>query len=168
MDDNLKESLEKFLKRAQEAGVSGERADKGELSKVNDQLGGIIPDWYIELITSYPLCAIYFQWQAYPEEDDFDGRSNIFWSRPSEILKESKELYPGIGLLKEGYFNIACDEDGMGDPYFINADSGNNPAFYRVYHEKVKDPETQIGEHDGRKVSERLSDFFDLALFENE
>lgn len=168
MDSALINSVEKFLLRAQKAGVSGELADKNEMIKVNEQLGGIIPEWYIDLITSYPICAMEFQWQAYPEEDDFDGRSNIFWSRPSDILRESKELCPGASLLGEGYFNVACDDDGMGDPYFINANSGNNPPFYEVYHEKVKDPETQVGEFDVRKISERLSDFFDMAFFENE
>lgn len=168
MDNVLKNSVEKFLERAHNAGVSGKLADKDEIIEVNEKLGGLIPDWYIDLITSYPICAMELQWQAYPEEDDFDGRSSIFWSRPSEILKESTELYPGIGLLNDGYFNVACDNDGLGDPYFINAKGGNNPPFYEVYHEKVKDPETQIGEFDGRKVTERLSDFFDIALFEDE
>ncbi len=125
MDSALKNSVEKFLIRAHDAGVSGKIADKDEIIKVNDQLGGIIPEWYIELITTYAICAIEFQWQAYPEEEDFDGRSNIFWSRPSDILKESKELYPGVGLLKDGYFNVACDDDGMGDPYFIKVNEGN-------------------------------------------
>ncbi len=53
------------------------------------------------------------------------------------------------------------------DPYFMKADESSNPPFYQVYHEKVKDPETQVGKFDGRKVSEKLSDFFDSAVFED-
>ena len=166
MDRQLEDAVKRFLQRAQQAGMAGELADESEVKKVNEELGGIIPNWYIELVTTYPICALQFQWQAYPEEDDFDGRSSVFWSRPADILKESRDLYPGAGLIKDGYFNVACDEDGTGDPYFINSNEGNNPPLYEVYHERVKDPETQVGEFDGRKASERLSAFFDNALFE--
>ena len=78
MNEQLKNSVERLLRRAEANGVAGERADRAKLEAINRKLGGIIPDWYIELLRQYPVCGLEFAWQEYPEEDDFDGRSHVF------------------------------------------------------------------------------------------
>lgn len=158
-------SVEKLLNRAEKFGVKGTIANRAEIEEINIKLGGVIPTWYIELISTYHLCELEFEWQEYPTEDDFDGRSSVFWSRPSEIWNETHEAYPGVGIFQEGYFNIACDDDGMGDPYFISANDGDNPTVYHVYHEGVTGADTKVGEFDAGIAAQKLSGFFDKAIF---
>lgn len=166
MNPKLKKAVEAFLVRFNESAAMGQKAERNEIEEVNKQLGGIIPTWYIELITTYPICGISFQWQAFPPEDDFDGRSWVMWSRPQDTLTESTELFPGIDLLTLGYFNVACDEDGTGDPYFISAADGDNPTLYQVYHEKLTGVETTVGNWDAAVAADTLSQFFDNAIIE--
>ena len=140
--------------RANAIGVEGVVADKSVLDALCTKLNGTIPDWYVELVSTYPLCGLECQWQAYEPEDDWDGCSDILWSRPEDILSESNELYPGLGIIKLGFFNVACDENGSGDPYFINCNEGDNPPFYQVYHEKYAGgTETKAGDFDARIVA---------------
>ena len=88
-----------------------------------------------------------------------------FWSRPSDIWEETHEAYPGVGIFEKGFFNVGCDDDGMGDPYFISVHDGDNPALYHVYHEGVIDADTKIGTYDAGCAAQKLSDFFDSAIF---
>ncbi|MCP4344326.1 MAG: hypothetical protein GY795_02235 [Desulfobacterales bacterium] len=164
MNIELKKSLDKSLKKAEADGVSGNKASKTEFNDINLKLGGIIPDWYIELLTTYPLCGLVFEWQEYPEEDDFDSRSSVFWSRPSDIWDETHGAYPGAGIFEKGYFNIMCDDDGMGDPYFMSSNDGDNPTVLHVYHEGVIGADTKIGEFDAGIAAKKLSEFIDKAI----
>jgi hypothetical protein len=166
MNPELKQAIEAFLSRFIESGELGQQAERDEVEVLNRRLGGIIPTWYAELITTYPICGISFQWQAFPPEDEFYGRSSVMWSRPQDTLIESTELYPGIDLLSIGFFNVACDEDGTGDPYFISATDGDNPTLYQIYHEKLIDAETTVGNWDAAIAAASLSQFFDNAIIE--
>ena len=167
MNVELEESIQRFLARAAEANEEGTVAERKEIEEVNNRLEGIIPAWYIDLITTHPICGIECQWQQYPEEEDYDGRATLRWSPPQDIWWESHEGYPGAGILELGYFSVACDWDGMGDPYFISVNEGDHPPLYQVYHEHYKgDPELMIGDFQGRLVGKSLSEFFDQAMFD--
>lgn len=166
MNNELIAAIERFLSRAEVAGCAGAKAGKNEIESVNEKIGGVIPNWYIDLLTRYPLCGIEFQWQEYPEEDDFDGRSSVMWSRPSDVFDESYDAYPGYEIIDKGFFNVACDFDGMGDPYFIDSGAGDNPPLYRVYHEGAQGADIQVGEFDAGIAAPKLSEFFDKAIFE--
>jgi hypothetical protein len=165
MNERLKQSVERLLNRAKSANVAGRTVEKNEIEEVNSRLSGLIPGWYVELLTKYPLCGLEFWWQQFPEEDDFDGRSNVLWSRPSDIWDETHEAYPGIAILEEGFFNVGCDCDGMGDPYFIDSKAGEDPPVYRVYHEGAIGADARIGGFDADVVAKSLSDFFDSMSF---
>ncbi len=61
--------------RAEESGHIGLREERGEWQKLNVDLGSIIPEWYIELVTSVPLVGLEFGWQISEPEKDDDGVS---------------------------------------------------------------------------------------------
>jgi hypothetical protein len=87
-----------------------------------------LPQWLSALLQNYSLCGAELFWQAYPPEDDFDGRSYIVLADPGNMAAESTELTPGCDILPLGFVCIAADGDGIGDPYFIPLDKEDPPC----------------------------------------
>jgi hypothetical protein len=52
---------------------------------------------------------------------------------------EAEELYPGIGVYRDGFIPVGGCAFGSGDPYFINVNDGENGPLYRIYHDAVGD-----------------------------
>ena len=165
MNDELQIAVEAFITKASESGQTGKAVDINECVKFNDKLNLIIPDWYQELITTYPLSGIEFMWQAFEPEEDFDGLSTVWWADTDNIYSETSELMPGARILKEGYFCVACDN--IGDPYFINSKDGENPTVYQVSHELLAESKLIISGFTAKVVGKKLSDVFDNAIFES-
>lgn len=126
-------------------------------------MGNRIPGWYLELVTTVPICGLELGWQAYERGDDFDGIKWLYWSDPLDMRSESLECYPGIAILQRGYINVASDSTSGGDPYFIPTDQGDNPPLFQVYHDVSDDPEV-IVQHGRQLVVGSLSEFLNKAL----
>ncbi|MFO7603600.1 MAG: SMI1/KNR4 family protein [Gammaproteobacteria bacterium] len=165
MNNELKLAVETFISKASESGQTGKAIDKNECIQLNEKLNLIIPEWYQELITTYPLSGIEFMWQAFEPKEDFDGLSTIWWADADNIYSETSETMPGAKLLKEGYFCVACDNDGIGDPYFINSTDGENSTVYQVSHELLAESELIISGFTAAIVGKKLSEVFDNAIF---
>lgn len=134
-----------------------------EMQKLNTDCDGLIPGWYIEMMTTYPLCGLSFEWQAFEPDGNFNGVSTAGWSSPRHMRGEMFDAYPGEAIRPRGYINVALDENGGGDPYFIPTNRGDNPPLFQVYHDVSDDPDEII--QDGMKMAaEKLSDFFRDAV----
>ena len=63
MNAEVEKAASELVKRATAAGLVGSVADSAELQRVNEDLGGKLPDWYTELILTFPLCGLDLGWQ---------------------------------------------------------------------------------------------------------
>ena len=163
MNQHLQRSATALLERASTASQVGRRADRGELIALNQECGGIIPAWYIELMTTYPLCGLELGWQSSASGEDDDGVSWMQWSDPAGMRSEMLECYPGIAIRGSGYINVASCSHGTGDPYFIRAVDEDDPAVIQVAHDVSDDPNLIL--RDGVSVvAERLSQLFTKAF----
>jgi hypothetical protein len=163
MNQNLERAVVALLARARTAGKAGSRAVLEEMNALNQDCGGIIPGWYIELVTTYPLCGLELGWQSSPGDGDDDGVSWMRWSDPAGMRSEMLECYPGIAIRGRGYINIAECSHGSGDQYFLAALAGEDPAVLQVAHDVSDDPELIL--RDGVfVVAEKLSDLFTNTL----
>ena len=59
--------------RAKADGHPGYCEDVATWRKLNADLGGIIPEWYITLMTSVPLVGLEFGWQSLEPKGEDDG-----------------------------------------------------------------------------------------------
>ncbi len=155
----VQQSAKGLVERAAALGQHGVVAGEEELQQLNRDMGNRMPCWYIELLTSVPLCGLEFGWQAYEPDGDFDGIEWLQWSDPANIRSESLECYPGVAILERGYINVASDMTGGGNPYFIPADQGHDPPLFQVYHDISDDPDIIVQEG-CQLVANSLSEFF--------
>ena len=124
-----------LIARAAANGFTGSVEDIGEWQRLNSELGGVIPIWYIELVTTVPLVGLELGWQSLEPEGEDDGVSWMEWLDAANVRLEMLEAYPGIPLLSRGYLCIAGCSHGSGDQYFIPTDQGNDPPLYQIDHE---------------------------------
>lgn len=162
MDAQLKRSVEEFVKRTTGTISQGKAIDVGALLELNNRLQNTLPDWFIELVSSYPLSEAEIDFPLYEPEDDYDGYVTIEIAKPEDIFNETNESYPGIAIKPLGYFCFGTDPTGGGDPFFIPNNKGENPPVFQVYHD-VSDQGEAIEKGGIEKIAESLSDFFDKA-----
>ena len=149
-----------LAERAKVAGEKGKTASPRELSALNSDMGGRIPDWYIELVTSVPICGLEFALNA----NDEDGVL-IEWSDSNGMRGESLECYPGLAILERGFINIGGDPIGSGDSFFINGpEGGDDPPVFQVYHD-ISDEADEIIRRGLNLIAPSLSTLFREASF---
>ena len=161
MDARVKQAASGLVERATTAGLVGAVADVAQLHQLNQDLGGKLPDWYAELLATFPLCGLELGWHD-DDDEDTDDVWWMLWSTPEHLRGESLEAYPGLAILERGYINVALCAHGSGDPYFIPTDKGENPPIYQVYHD-VSDEADEILKEGLKLVSASLSEFFETA-----
>ena len=160
MNRRLKRAAAELVARASRLDRVGKSDDRSALQALNDEMGGRLPAWYVELLTMFPLCGLELGWR---DEDQVDW---MLWNDHRGIRSESVECYPGLPILSRGYVNVASDAGGSGDPYFISTDS-NDPPVYRVYHD-VSDQADQILAQGRNLIAASLSELFRKAVLTDE
>lgn len=165
MNQEIQMSIEQFLRKANQNGLAGELISREEANILNNQLNCLIPDWYINLLTTYPISGIELAYQAFPPEQDYDGILWIEILNSKGIFEETNNFYPGIAIQSLGYFCIGGDAAGGGNPYFVSANQGDNPPVFQVYHD-VSDDGAEIVKNGMRMVAQTLSQLFDIAILD--
>lgn len=150
-----------FAERAMASGQRGACADAAELAALNTAMGGRMPDWYMGLLRSVPLCGLELKWLA----EGVDGA--IEWCGVKGIRSESLDCLPGVAILERGYINVGSDPYGSGDSYFMPTDQGDDPPVFQVYHD-VSDQADEILADGLLQVAARLSDLFRHAGLAND
>ncbi len=164
INEHLKKSVESFLLKAKTSGIEGKLISKKDFNELNIKLNGIIPNWFIELFSSYSLAGIGFDFQAYEPEEDFDGLMPFEFADSVNIFNETEECSPGCYIQEIGYFCIGTDPSGGGNPFFINKKDLDNPKIYQVYHD-VSNDANEIENEGMEIVGQSLSEFLDKAIF---
>ena len=161
----IKESINNYLTRS---GQTGKILSEKELESLNKKLNGLIPNWFIEVITETPLAGLEVGWQAFPPEEDYDG---VEWVTllDAELLSECNiDSYPGSFLWPLGYFTFGYGAAWAGNCFAFNPQEGEDPAVYEVWHDTARNTDEMIKafkENKGvKKVSESFSGFFDNAI----
>jgi len=126
--------------------------------QVNSKMGGMIPTWYIELVTTVPLTELEIGWQEPGHNQPDDDIYWVEWLDAQTIRQEGLDLHPGKSILPRGYLCIGSS-NCAGDQYFISIHNGDNPPLYRIDYETNGDAEEILTK--GRNlVTFSLSEFF--------
>jgi hypothetical protein len=162
MNKQVEKVVAELTSKAKGTSNEGHLLTVEDLNRLNSQLGNILPEWYMELFSTYPLSAMHLGYPQYEPEDDFDGYVQCEMATPQNIYDEMELCYPGIAIKGLGYFCFAVGMSGVGDQYFTTSKKGDNPPVYQVYHDVSEDGE--IIEREGMiKVADSLSEFFTKA-----
>ncbi len=113
-------------------------ASAEEVAVLQNDLGGRLPAWYIELLTTVPLCYLTFEYQS---EDD--ATYFLYWNDPANLRSESLDLWPGQPILERGYICIV-GVDGVGDSLFFSVEEGDDPPLYYIAHDSGADADTVL------------------------
>lgn len=153
-----------LVARAEANGHAGSVDDAEEWERLNSDLGGIIPGWYIELMTSVPMIGLNFGWQSSEAQSEDDGISWVEWFDAANVRLEMLELHPGVSLLVRGYVCVA-GSNGTGNQYFVSVHDGDDPPLYQIDHETDEVADDILAR--GREmVAPSLSEFFQAAKVE--
>ena len=159
----LSEALD-LVARADANGHSGFVESAAEWNQVSRELGGVIPTWYIELVTTVPLIGLEIGWQEQAHEQPDDAIYWVEWLDAQNVRSEALDLHPGNSILSQGYFCVGSSSCA-GDQYFISIHDGDDPPLYQIDHETNEDMEEILTK--GRDlVASSLSEFFRSAKVE--
>ena len=151
-----------LIVRANANGHRGFTGNPADWNDINKELGGVIPTWYIELVTTIPLAGLEIGWQEPGHEQPDDTIYWAEWFDAQNARLEALELHPGKSILSHGYLCVA-DGNGTGDQYFISLRDGEDPPLYQIDHETDEDAEEILTK--GRYlVASALSGFFRGAI----
>ncbi len=94
----------------------------------------LIPDYWRHFVDTNHLLGreIEFPW---PGEENLVAVIEILDDKNIEM--EANELWPGIGIRKDGFIPIGGCSIGSGDPYCINIHDGEGGPLYVADHECV-------------------------------
>lgn len=123
--------------------ATGEKLERDELDKLNAELLGVIPNWYVDLISNNPLSGMEIGWQSSQPEDDYDG---IEWIQILDIplLKEiNSEGRPGEFLSKLGYFIFGYGSAWGGNAFAFSSSAEDN-KIYEVWHDTAQNIDEMV------------------------
>ena len=155
-----------LVARARANGHTGSVGDAAEWERLSSDLGGIIPEWYIELTTSVPLVGLEIGWQSSEPEQDDDGLAWLYWMGADDTRSEALEAYPGIAVVRRGYICVASCLHRTGDQYFIPTNQGDDPPLYNTYHD-VGDSADEILDGGREVAASSLPEFFRTSRVES-
>lgn len=159
MNINLEKAVVAFYLKAKETTTEGQIINSEEMNELNNKISNILPKWFIELFSTYPLSGAQIDYRQYEPEDEYDGYVDFKIASPQDIYNETQECYPGIAIKELGYFCFGIDPTGSGDQYFTTSKEGDNPPVFQVYHD-VSDIGVEIERNGMTKIATSLSEFF--------
>jgi hypothetical protein len=157
MHPSVKQAVERYLARSID---TGRRVSHAEIKELQARLTVPLPDWYVELLLTYPLAGLFLDYPLYEAEGEYDGFFSIEIANLQNIYSETEECHPGLAIKELGYACLAIDPTGGGDPYFMRVVEGDNPSVYQVYHDGG-DVGTEIEAGGMVKIADSLAEFFD-------
>jgi hypothetical protein len=135
----------------------GTLAEPGEVARLLDELGALLPEWYTRLLATVPLGGCGFEVQAFEPRDGFSGSVLLYWLPLSGIAEEVRELVPGVTIMQRGYVPLAV-LDGVGDILASPLALGDDPEVLLVSHEGGSAPNALV--RDSVRAASHLSHFF--------
>ncbi len=159
MKNKLEIAVEKLISKSGDSFGKGLIVARQKWNSTNKAMGGRIPEWFIDLFTSYPLSHALIEIK---DREDDEMEYVLEFVSPEWMESESLEAYPGCAILEHGYICIAADPTGGGDPYFINVNESDDPAVYQIYHD-ISDVAEEIIAHGRQKIAESFSELFELG-----
>jgi len=162
MTKTLSAALTDFVSRFNSTNLNGQLISQTDAQALNLKLGQILPNWFVEMLTKYPVAGAQIEYPFYEPDGDYDGCLSIGIAKPQDILNETLECYPGLAIKDLGYFCIGLDLTGSGDQFFTTNKKGDDPPVYMAYHD-VSDIGQEIEEHGMEKIANSFSDFFTKA-----
>ncbi len=160
----VRETAEALVARAAALGHRGSILTPEERDQIATALP-VYPRWLLDLLSYIPLCGLRLGWRPYLAEGSHGRVRYVGVSDARNILAESRDFYPGVGILPAGYINFG-DSDGSGDPYFLCVHEGEDPPLYQVYHDAGVDAVTILS-HGRERIAASLSEFFSLAILDS-
>jgi len=156
MTDSALTAIERF---ASSHNLNGHTESRSTIEEFNAECGGIIPEWYCEILSRHPICGVELEW---PDPDDSDDFIGVEWMSIRNMRSEMLDCYPGLAIHSAGYICIAGCTTGSGDQYYICCKDGDDPPVYQVYHD-VSDVADEILAKGRSIVFAKLSDLFKVA-----
>lgn len=101
-------------------------ASAEEVAALQNDLGGRLPDWYMELLTTIPLGGLRFE---YVSDDDL--RCALWWNDFANLRFDCLKGWPGKPLIERGYICIAWvteTDDGL----FVSLDEDDDPLVHYI------------------------------------
>lgn len=135
MNVNVLTAARALVERARRDGQVGTIAPAEELDQLGRDLGAHLPAWYRDLLATVPLIGLELG-VVVPESSEGDDINWLLWLGPGSISTESRELYPGMAVLRQGYLCVGGCAHGSGDQYFLNTIAGDDPPLVQIYHDR--------------------------------
>jgi hypothetical protein len=148
-----------LVQRAESVGIRGRVADPAAMEAAQKSLGGMIPDWYVELLTTVPLCRLEIGWEKYLSAHEPYGVELIRWSGPSELGDDPETCPPAIRNFRNGSICVGTYVNGT-EPYVMPVTEGDDPPIYQVYHDTSSGRDEVLF----RLVCRKLSVLFRVAM----
>jgi hypothetical protein len=158
VNEIIKDTVETFFQNNLNTTKIGRFTELSEIGKYDKYLGGIVPNWYKDLLVLFPIAELQIEIPNDYGQEDFIGKPieelpklTIRFNSYREIYEEAYDYFPGSELKKINYLCIAkdivCTQEGI----YINT-TKDDPSIQLVFHdfgettkELIDNSETLLG-----------------------
>jgi hypothetical protein len=158
MNAEVLAAARELVRRGESVGARGRVADPAAMAALQTALCGLIPAWYVALLTTVPLCGLEIGWEKYLSGNEPYGLELIRWRDPSGP-GEASACPPALRKFRSGSICVGIDASGT-DPYVMPVTEGEDPPIYQVYHDTSGGRDEVLF----RLVCRKLSVLFRVAM----
>lgn len=169
---SISDSVLDFFVRFPYAAELGRVTDKSEFDKLPKNILDAIPNWYKDLLTTYPIANLEIAipndfGQAFLMSKPFD-QLPLFEFRflpVDKIVTHSTSIFPGFTLFRRKFITIAEDHNSTGEGIFIDTRKAD-PIPYLIFFHAGASQEDLL--NDAEALTESFSSLFEYGQLHNE
>jgi hypothetical protein len=169
---DINDSVLDFFARFPYASELGRLTDKSEFDRLPKNIFDAIPNWYKDLLTTYPIANLEIAipndfGQAFLMSKPFD-QLPLFEFRffpVDKIVTHSTSFFPGFALFSKKFITIAEDHNSTGEGIFIDTRK-IDPIPYLVFHDTGNSPDELL--QDAEVLIDSFSSLFKYGRLHNE
>ncbi len=146
----LIESVKRFFDKYPECLIRGKVTTEEEIGAIPKRLREKIPQWYIDILTTYPIADLEIWLPNDHGQEALKGKPydslptmSMTFLNAQEFAFYSAEVFPMFKLIKNGYICIGEDRRTTSEGIYISIDN-INPKVLMIYHDDGPEIKTML------------------------
>jgi len=96
MNPTVKQAVIVYLAKINTETHSGKIIKPAEMSELQARLTIPLPDWYVYLLSTYPIAGAEIAYPRYEAKGDYDGMSLWSWLRQRTSIRKRSSVTPAL------------------------------------------------------------------------
>lgn len=115
----------------------GRRSNRLQLDSVNARFGRTLPEWYLDMMSAFPLAGLSLGWR----DPSLEGETSWIRLGDERWFAECFDSYPSMYVRNRGYFPIGWGDLNAGNVFLLQSNSDPSGPLFELWHDVSHDPD---------------------------